>query len=368
LTIFQKTNFYFQNFYRFPKDCERRKIWIQKVRRENWTPKKNTVLCSKHFLDEEFEPRCEHRQRRDLKRTAVPTLFDFPDHLQPKKLKSRRPPLNRELTVEEPTTAPAPVVPKNSGPVISFVKLEHDYSFGDQKDLTKRLHAAAEEVRVTKKENKYLKKCLAAEKRKSKFQLKKNMTLDLALKNMKKKGVLESSSTEHLQSLVNPALQQIFNRIENQKEAPSTEEYPSEIRIFASTLQFYSAKAYEFVRQTFDKALPHASTVRRWFSNIEGTPGFSTLAFNLLEQKVKYAKEKNKPPVIVALMMDDMSIKKHIDYDSKSSSFKGYVDIGTGPMEEDLKPATDALIFMAVGVNWHFKIPLGYFFIAGKQA
>ena len=182
---------------------------------------------------------------------------------------------------------------------------------------------------------------------------------------MKKKGVLESSSTEHLQSLVNPALQQIFSRIENQKEAPSTEEYPQEIRIFASTLQFYSTKAYEFVRQTFDKALPHVSTVRRWFSNIDGSPGFPILAFDLLKQKVDFAKEKNKPPVIVALMLDDMSIKKHIDYDSKSSSFKGYVDLGTGSMDEDSKPATDALIFMAVGVNWHFKIPLGYFFIAG---
>jgi len=175
---------------------------------------------------------------------------------------------------------------------------------------------------------------------------------------MKRKGVLESSSTEHLQSLVNPALQQIFRRIENQKEAPSTEECPSEIRVFASTLQFYSTKAYNFVRQTFEKALPHVSTVRRWFSNIDGSPGFSTLAFDLLKQKVEFAEKKSKPPVIVSLIMDDMSIKKHIDYDPKSSSFKGYVDLGTGSMDEDSRPATDALIFMAVGVNWHFKVPL----------
>lgn len=88
------------------------------------------------------------------------------------------------------------------------------------------------------------------------------MTLDSVLKSMKRKGVLESSSTEGLQSLVNTALQQIFRRIENQKEAPSTEEYPSEIRVFASMLQFYSTKAYNFVRQTFEKALPYVSTVR----------------------------------------------------------------------------------------------------------
>ncbi len=86
---------------------------------------------------------------------------------------------------------------------------------------------------------------------------------------------------------------------------------------------------------------------------------------NLLEKKVKKAKKANKE-VIVALMLDDMSLKKHIDFDSKSSTFKGFVDVGTGVTDDDSRPATEALIIMAVGVNGHFKIPIGYFFIAGK--
>jgi len=94
--------------------------------------------------------------------------------------------------------------------------------------------------------------------------------------------------------------------------------------------------------------------------------GFSDAALNLLAQKVTVSKKANQD-VIVALMLDDMSIKKQIDYDSKSSTFKGYVDVGAGVTDEEVKPATEVLIFMAVGVNCHFKIPIGYFFIAGEK-
>jgi hypothetical protein len=75
--------------------------------------------------------------------------------------------------------------------------------------------------------------------------------------------------------------------------------------------------------------------------------------------------KKNGKPVFLALMLDEMSLRKQIEYDSKTSSFNGYVDIAEGVTEEDPKPATEALVIMVVGINWHLKIPIGYFFIAG---
>ena len=141
---------------------------------------------------------------------------------------------------------------------------------------------------------------------------------------------------------------------------------PPEICVFASTLQFYSTKAYEFVRKTFQKALPHIATIRKWFSNVDGSPGFLSPAFELLQQKVSDGKEKDKP-VLVALMLDEMSIKRQIEYDSASSSFIGFSNIGAGVSENEPKPTTEALVFMIVGVNWHFKLPIGYFFIAGNE-
>lgn len=137
-----------------------------------------------------------------------------------------------------------------------------------------------------------------------------------------------------------------------------------ELKAFAITLQYYSTRAYEYVRQTFLKVLPHVSTIRKWFGNIESGPGFSSLALTLLEERVKEESEKEKI-VYVALMLDDMSLKKQIDFDIRSQEFKGFVDIGDGPCQNNPIPAKEVLVLMAVGINNHFKLPLGYFFISG---
>ena len=58
-------------------------------------------------------------------------------------------------------------------------------------------------------------------------------------------------------------------------------------------------------------------------------PGFSAFALSLLEQRVEEERKKGKQ-VLVALMLDDMAIRKQIEYDQKASQFIGYVDIGSG--------------------------------------
>lgn len=46
--------------------------------------------------------------------------------------------------------------------------------------------------------------------------------------------------------------------------------------------------------------------------------------------------------------------------------FRGYVDIGAETNDDDSKALVkDALVFMAVGVNGSWKIPIAYFFIYG---
>ncbi|XP_059827814.1 THAP domain-containing protein 2-like isoform X1 [Hypanus sabinus] len=77
------------SFHRFPSNPRRRMEWIQLVRRENFKPSKHTFLCSKHF-----EQTCFDRtgQTRRLREDAVPTIFDFPPHIQ-KKLAGRKSPL-----------------------------------------------------------------------------------------------------------------------------------------------------------------------------------------------------------------------------------------------------------------------------------
>lgn len=81
------------SFCSFPdenKQKERRLKWIQAVKRKDFVPKKSTKLCSKHFKPSDYVPAVVSGNLR-LKKDAVPTVFDFPEHLQPKEVCERRP-------------------------------------------------------------------------------------------------------------------------------------------------------------------------------------------------------------------------------------------------------------------------------------
>ena len=58
-------------------------------------------------------------------------------------------------------------------------------------------------------------------------------------------------------------------------------------------------------------------------------------------------------------MIDAMAIRKHIQYSSRTKSFKGFVDLGDGPDEQNV--ASEALVFMVVGLQGHWKAPIAHF-------
>lgn len=73
--------------FRFPKDPELRKRWVVATKRKGFIPSNSSRLCSAHFEDSAFEIGGIIKL---LKKDAVPTLFDFPAHLQPNPPKRRR--------------------------------------------------------------------------------------------------------------------------------------------------------------------------------------------------------------------------------------------------------------------------------------
>ena len=194
---------------------------------------------------------------------------------------------------------------------------------------------------------------------------KKVESLHEIVKALREKNMLSESGLEMLEKTCNvPA--EIMKRLvrAKDKDAPSQGKYPPALRAFALTLNFYSAKAYRFVRKTFNLQLPHPSVIRKWYSNIDGKPGFTAESFSTLEEKVKEAKEKGQE-LVCGLMLDEMAIKKHIQWDGKK--FHGYVDIGT-ECDDDTNPvATEALVFMVVPLNSNWKLPVGYFLIKGMS-
>lgn len=141
--------------------------------------------------------------------------------------------------------------------------------------------------------------------------------------------------------------------------------YSPALRFFALTLQFYSAKAYNYVRKTFNKCLPHPSTIQKWFRSLDASPGFTEEALRALKIKSQEAKEANKE-VLCSLIVDEIAIRWHVEWDG--NKFSGYVDYGTSVENDELPVAKEALTFMLNCINGNWKIPIAYFLIDGLNA
>lgn len=63
-------------------------------------------------------------------------------------------------------------------------------------------------------------------------------------------------------------------------------------------------------------------------------------------------------------MCDAMAIRREIEWDAARKVHVGFVDFGDGPVDE--VEATEALVFMAVGLVGSWKIPVGYILIKCK--
>ncbi|KAM7307082.1 THAP domain-containing protein 1-like [Ixodes scapularis] len=69
-----------KTFHLFPR-CQPKlyQQWVVNLKRDKWKPSPGSRLCSDHFDDSCFD-RTGARTR--LRSGAVPTLFNFPEHLQ----------------------------------------------------------------------------------------------------------------------------------------------------------------------------------------------------------------------------------------------------------------------------------------------
>ena len=83
------------HFHSFPKkDVSLLKKWLVAMKRDGFTQTKHSRICGKHFLPSHYYP-----FSRMLLPTAVPSIFDFPAHLQ--KQSTDRRPLKRTAAVVE---------------------------------------------------------------------------------------------------------------------------------------------------------------------------------------------------------------------------------------------------------------------------
>lgn len=86
VTILTLQNLY-AIFFSFPKYPDLQKKWVIATKRKGFSPSRSSKLCSQHFEEKYFEV---GGLRRRLKNGAIPSIFDFPLHLQKQQTKRRK--------------------------------------------------------------------------------------------------------------------------------------------------------------------------------------------------------------------------------------------------------------------------------------
>lgn len=89
--------------------------------------------------------------------------------------------------------------------------------------------------------------------------------LKIVVEHLKKKQLVSTDAMTVLESTFKGVPSALMKRMliaARSRSGTTNKEYPKELKSFAMTLQFYSSKAYDYVRQTFNLCLPAPSTMR----------------------------------------------------------------------------------------------------------
>ncbi|KAL4113195.1 hypothetical protein QTP88_016863 [Uroleucon formosanum] len=89
-------------------------------------------------------------------------------------------------------------------------------------------------------------------------------------------------------------------------------------------------------------------------------PGFTQKSFEAIK------KEAGNHSVYCNLVIDEMCIRQQVEIDSQQN-IHGYINTGAEHCydSDDIPLAKNALVFLAVGINGYWKMPLAYFLIDG---
>ena len=118
---------------------------------------------------------------------------------------------------------------------------------------------------------------------------KKVKTLKDVIQNIGEKKLISTDHETLLNKKYSGVTGEILKRMSKCKQTGKGARYSPELKAFALTLQFYSTKAYNYVRKTFNLALPHNISITKWYTKIPAEPGFTEPAFKALSLKVKEA-------------------------------------------------------------------------------
>lgn len=192
---------------------------------------------------------------------------------------------------------------------------------------------------------------------------------------LKKFDMISSENEQDLNKITENVPKELFMRmLKNRKGKLTRKEFPTSIKKFAISLHFISPKAYLYVREKFFKCLPSQSTITKWYSSIEGRPGYQEETLKFLAKKFE---NRENSMVYCSLLQDDIKVMKKVEM--SGNEIFGFVNMGLFSNEssdnenewedeEDPDLATDALVHMLVCHEENWKLPVAYFLHGGLDA
>jgi len=184
------------------------------------------------------------------------------------------------------------------------------------------------------------------------------------LKTLKDKKLLSEDCGAIIESHFSGMVSEIFkSELCNNKRELTGRRYSDEVKKFALTLHFYSPRAYDFLRTIF--SLPAPASISNWTNSVDCSPGFFTDVFDYLSKKSTLDPSYKD----CALIFDAIHLKSGLVYEHNRGTYDGFVDFGKDIVgfDED-KVATEAMVFMLVGLKGSWKCPIGYVLENGLDA
>ena len=279
-------------------------------------------------------------KRKRLKSDAVPSVFDFPDHLNSKNL-IRKPPTKRTASFSKPT------IPNKSNKSL-FTKSNHDHSYA-----ASPIKKVNKLKLIVSNKNKQVKRLQAQAVRRVK-------TVHALVEKLNSfKYISQQSAEDFVQNFNEQSIDLFKNQIKNAGKNTGSR-YDQTIKEFAVTLHFYSPKGYRFVRKAL--CLPSPSTIRSWAASVEAEPGF---LLNVVHSLRNLIKPSERDCVII---LDEMSIRSQTLVDNKSGKLVGNVDYGSIQGEPRENVANHVLVVMVAGLKAKWQNPMAYFLTNNTNA
>ncbi|XP_072563883.1 THAP domain-containing protein 6-like [Paramormyrops kingsleyae] len=257
-----------------PGQIHLRKQWEVALRREGFSANDASRLCHEHFRQEDFDRTGQTVRIRD---GALPSVFRFPTHLQ-------RPMATRTTLTSVRAQENLSVdcsLPVQETEALPDPSVDHSYALPTSlENLRTRLNEIFSRVESMEREKR---------KAKDRERRAKNRVCGL-LQNLREKNLIIEGLKERLD---------LYSALPVHLLSKQSHEYTKDQKEIALSLHLHGPKAYNYLRESLHLNFPHPHTLQSSFRCQPWTQHD--------EDPAKYRR--------VSLLLDAMTIKKHVQYD-----------------------------------------------------